>query len=120
MVQRASDVDDQDAFEGSPPNDCKPADTERWNKEWLRYLAKEWPIFLRPHTDFPDTPELPRRAIDLFMLECAPGTPLSLYCDREWIRDRNLMELGTGCGGLGKVIARYARSYLGTDFSTVA
>ena len=30
------------------------------------------------------------------------------------------MELGCGCGNLGKLISRYAAHYLGADYSTLA
>jgi SAM-dependent methyltransferase len=46
--------------------------------------------------------------------------PLLLYCPREAILGRRVMELGCGCGNLGKLLARYAASYLGIDFSTLA
>ncbi len=120
MVAYASDVADDDAYEGTPPLRCRARDIRRWNQEWVRYLGKDWERFLAPHTDYPEKPRLPAEPTGLLDLYLGPHTPLELYCDRDDIEGKALMELGCGCGTVGKLIARYAASYLGVDFSTLA
>jgi SAM-dependent methyltransferase len=106
--------------EESPLLQCSAADVERWNGEWLAYLGREWPYQLTPHTAFTEQPPLPEDPLDLIRLSVGLGWQLALYCDRDALADRRVMELGCGCGNLGKQIARYVRSYLGADFSTMA
>lgn len=97
------------------------ASTQRWNHEWLRYLGREWQQQLRPHTDYPLRPELPEDPAALYELRLADeAPPLSLYCHGSAIEGRCVMEMGCGCGNLGKLLGRYAAHYLGTDYSTLA
>jgi len=120
MVKFADDVPDDDAFEATPPLQAKQRDIQRWNKEWVRYLGKGWDQYLAPHSDYPEKPRLPEDPKGLLGLLLGANSPLSIYCDREWIEGKRMLELGCGCGALGKLIARYAKSYLGVDFSTLA
>lgn len=109
-----------DDFEPSPPLACSAADVARWNEEWLAYLRHEWRWQLTPHTAYPDTPPLPPNALDLLRLSLGAGGPLSVHCDAEALQGRRVMELGCGCGNLGKLLGRYVESYLGCDYSTLA
>lgn len=93
---------------------------ERWNREWLNYLEKEWYTQLRPHSAYPETPPLPEDPLDLLDLNLGSGPPLGLYCRREDLKGRAVLEMGCGCGNLGKLLGRYVRSYYGTDFSPLA
>ena len=120
MVKFADDVPDDDAFEETPPFQAKQRDIQRWNKEWGRYLVKGWERYLAHHSEYPETPKLPDDPKGLIGLLLGPHSPLEIYCDREWIEGQRMMELGCGCGTLGKLLARYAKSYLGVDFSTLA
>ncbi len=99
---------------------CTEQDIERWNHEWLEYLREQWVWQLDPYTHYAEKPPLPDDPMDLLTLSVGPGSQLSLYCDREALEGRRVMELGCGCANLGKMIARYVHSYLGTDYSTMA
>jgi hypothetical protein len=111
---------EDDIHEVSPPLECTPSEIERWNNEWLEYLRREWNKQLTPSTEVVDKPALPDDPMGLLDLSLYPGWKLGLYCDRDALEDRAVMEMGCGCGNLGKQIARYTRSYLGTDYSTLA
>lgn len=111
---------DGDELEASPPMECTEREVQRWNDEWLAYLRMEWPVQLSPYTDYPDTPPLPDPARALLNFQVRQGRPLSLYCDRDALEGRRVMEMGCGCGNLGKLLGRYVESYLGTDYSTLA
>jgi SAM-dependent methyltransferase len=104
----------------SPPGECTGEEIERWNAEWIEYLKQEWEVQLAPHTDYPRTPPLPGSPLAMLGLEIREGWPLSLYADRDALEGRRVMEMGCGCGNLGKLLGRYVESYLGTDYSTLA
>jgi SAM-dependent methyltransferase len=118
MVRYAEDVPDDDVYEQAPPFRVRQRDIRRWNHEWARYLKNGWERFLSHHTDYP-TPTLPADPVALTPLQFA-DLPLELYCDRDAIAGKRVMELGCGCGTVGKLIGRYCGSYLGTDISTLA
>lgn len=109
-----------DELEASPPLECTQQEVQRWNDEWLAYLRSEWEAQLTPYTDYPDQPPLPDSAMDLLKLRLGHGWPIALYCDRDALEGKRVMEMGCGCGNLGKLLARYVDSYLGTDYSTLA
>lgn len=111
-------VEDEDAY--TPEAGVTDADVERWNQEWIDYLGREWPIQLKPHTELPLKPPLPDNPLDLIRLSTGKNYELALYCDREWLEGKAVMELGCGCGNMGKQLGRYVRSYTGVDFSTMA
>ncbi len=104
----------------SPPEACTGREIDRWNAEWIEYLKREWELQLTPHTDYPDRPPLPASPVALLKLHLGHGWPLALYADREALEGRRVMEMGCGCGNLGKLLGRYVESYLGTDYSTLA
>ncbi len=113
-----------DELEASPPLQCTEQEVQRWNDEWLAYLKTEWPWQLAPYTDYVATPPLPDSPRDLLQLAFSYGgdwdIPLNLYCDREALEGKRVMEVGCGCGNMGKLLGRYVESYLGTDYSTLA
>jgi SAM-dependent methyltransferase len=113
-------VEEHDVHAVNPLLECTPEDVERWNAEWLAYLSREWPRQLTPHTELPDTPPLPEDPLDLIPLSLGPGWNLAIYCDRDALTGQRVMELGCGCGNLGKQLGRYVESYLGVDYSTMA
>jgi len=115
-----SAVAEGDAHDVSPLLECDPADVERWNNEWLAYLGREWALQLAPHTDIPNKPPLPCDPLELIPFSLGPGWSMALYCDAASLQNRRVMELGCGCGNLGKQLGRYVSSYLGVDFSTMA
>lgn len=111
---------ENDELEASPPLECTEGEVQRWNDEWLAYLRDEWEVQLAHYTEYPEKPPLPGSARALIDFEIRPGWPISLYCDPDALAGRRVMEMGCGCGNLGKMIARYAGFYLGTDYSTLA
>jgi SAM-dependent methyltransferase len=104
----------------SSPEACGEREIERWNAEWIEYLKREWELQLTPHTDYPDRPPLPDSPAALLHLRLGHGWPLALYADRDALEGRRVMEMGCGCGNLGKLLGRYVESYFGTDYSTLA
>src|SRR4051794_19243410 len=98
---------------------CTKEDTDRWNREWLAYLQNEWSWQLAPYTEYRERPPLPENPMDLLTLAVGSGH-LAIYCDRDALEGKRVMELGCGCGNLGKILARYVQSYLGADYSTMA
>lgn len=113
-------VPEEDRYEAAPSDSADANDVERWNTEWLAYLSREWKSQLTPHADLPLTPPLPEDPLDLLNLRLREDLTLRLYCDREALENKRTMELGCGCGHLGKQLGRYVESYLGVDFSTMA
>jgi SAM-dependent methyltransferase len=111
---------ESDELAASPPFECSEREVQRWNDEWLAYLRTEWEAQLTPYTAYPDKPPLPDSALALLDHQIRKGWPLALYCDRDDLEGRRVMEMGCGCGNLGKLIARYVDRYLGTDYSTLA
>jgi 2-polyprenyl-3-methyl-5-hydroxy-6-metoxy-1,4-benzoquinol methylase len=101
------------------------AEIEKWDREWLSYLLAEYQCQLASFREYPVTPPLPENPVDMINvaiinLSLGWGPPLSIYCHREAIMGKALMELGCGAGALGKCIARYCDSYLGVDCSRIA
>lgn len=113
-----------DELEASPPLQCTEREVQRWNDEWLAYLKTEWPWQFAPYTDYAAMPPLPDSPLALLQLPFDFGgawpIPLNLYCDREALEGKRVMEVGCGCGNMGKLLGHYAESYLGTDYSTLA
>jgi hypothetical protein len=95
------------------------AEVERWDREWLSYLLREYPQQLSPYTAYqrPELPEDPLRMMDVSMGNWAT---LLVYAPASAVLDKQVMEFGCGCGNLGKLIASYARTYLGVDCSRLA
>ena len=113
-------LDPQDELEASPPLECTAREIERWNAEWIEYLKQEWEFQLTPYTAYPDKPPLPASPLELHHLRLGHGWPIALYADRDALEGRRVMEMGCGCGNLGKLLGRYVDAYLGTDYSTLA
>lgn len=113
-------IESHDTHEVAPLLECTPQDVERWNAEWLDYLSREWRQQLTPYTALPDKPPLPEDPLKMIYLSLGLGWNLAVYCDRDALEGQRVMELGCGCGNLGKQLGRYVRSYLGVDYSTMA
>jgi hypothetical protein len=103
-----------------PPPIYSEAEIERWDREWLSYLGREYPQQLLPYTAFPKRPELPENPLDMIDVSMDGWATLLLYAPGSAIRDKHVMEFGCGCGNLGKLVACYARSYVGVDCSRLA
>jgi SAM-dependent methyltransferase len=96
------------------------AEVERWDREWLNYLLREYPYQLKPHTAYPNRPELPDDPLEMINVSLDAWATLLVYVPGPAIQDKSVMEFGCGCGNLGKLIARYTRTYLGVDCSKLA
>jgi SAM-dependent methyltransferase len=96
------------------------AEVERWNREWLSYLLEQYPQQLSPYTAYPERPELPENPLQMIDVSMDGWATLLVYAQGSAIRDKQVMEFGCGCGNLGKLIACYARTYLGVDCSPLA
>ena len=83
-----------DELEVVPPLQCTEREVQRWNEEWLVYLRTEWEYQLAPYTAYPDKPPLPDSALGMLELYLGFGWPLALYCDREALEGRRVLELG--------------------------
>jgi SAM-dependent methyltransferase len=112
--------DASDELPVSPPLEHTGREVERWNAEWIEYLKREWELQLEPYTAYPGKPPLPDSPLALLHLSLGHGWPLALYADRDALEGKRVMEMGCGCGNLGKLLGRYVESYLGTDYSTLA
>jgi len=115
-----AEIEGEDALQPQPVGKCGKAEIDRWNTEWLRYLGREWETQLTPGAHFRETPELPESPIEMIDVRFARNHTLRLYCDREALVGKRVMEIGCGCGNMGKLLARYVESYLGVDYSTLA
>lgn len=96
------------------------AEMERWDREWLSYLSREYPYQLAPYTAYPNRPELPEDPLQMIDVSMDGWATLLVYAPGSAIRDKQVMEFGCGRGNLGKLIACYARTYLGVDCSPLA
>jgi SAM-dependent methyltransferase len=114
------ELPESDELEASPPLECTEREIERWNAEWFEYLKVEWPYQLARYTEYPNTPPLPDSPLEVLKLTFGYAWDLNLYCDKEALAGKRVMEMGCGCGNMGKLLGRYVGSYLGTDYSTLA
>jgi SAM-dependent methyltransferase len=119
-IQYLKEIPDDDAFDATGPFQSAERDIKRWNQEWLRYLGKGWPRYLAHHSDYPETPKLSDDPAGQIKLSLGAHSPLEVYCDRDALTGKRVLELGCGVGLLGKLLARYCDHYLGTDFSPLA
>lgn len=114
------ELPESDELEASPPLECTEREIERWNAEWFEYLKVEWPYQFARYTEYPNTPPLPDSPLEVLKLTFGYAWDLNLYCDKEALAGKRVMEMGCGCGNMGKLLGRYVDSYLGTDYSTLA
>src|ERR1051326_2170975 len=96
------------------------AEVERWDREWLNYIYHGYRRHFTPYTAYPDRPELTENPLETIYVCVGLETKLHVYAPGSAIRDQAIMEFGCGCGLLGRLIAHYARSYLGIDCSRIA
>jgi len=103
--------------------DTDPVITERWDREWLHYLATEDPaqhlrsaVDMRPATSLDD-----RRAAAVFDTKLVAGfSPLNIWVDGAQLVNKRVLEIGCGCGFLGKQLGHVAAAYVGLDHSQLA
>ena len=105
-----------------------PEIAQRWDHEWLNYLATE---NMYPHL-------VPATGLTLIgSLEGASAaatfntvlaadqrygalSPLKIWCPGDQIAGRKVLEIGCGCGFLGKQLGLVCELYLGLDYSELA
>ncbi|WP_338101466.1 class I SAM-dependent methyltransferase [Ramlibacter rhizophilus] len=106
-----------------------PSDVARWDREWMQYFATEDPS---PHLI--ESRKLSLVCSDLARLSQAEvyGTVLTGRSDgaamtplRIWVKGADLvgkrvLEIGCGCGWLGKQLGLVCESYTGIDYSQFA
>lgn len=104
-----------------------PAQTERWDKEWLQYLCTENPAaHLRSYEELGGSAIDRQRFAGLdrdAMLDFAPLPAVGgwfVWATGKDLLDRDVLEFGCGCGFFGKQVGRVARSYTGVDVSALA
>jgi SAM-dependent methyltransferase len=110
----------RDEFDFIPTS---PASTERWDREWLQYLATENPAphlldarRLRPRTDIGKLgPE------EVYDTSLVPGLPPArIWIAGQHIVGKRVLEIGCGTGVLGKQLGLLTARYLGVDHSRFA
>jgi SAM-dependent methyltransferase len=104
----------------------------RWDKEWMLYFATEpagahvLPYeHYRLNTNAAELVQLSSEAV--FNLTLATNdtnqqwnVPLHVWAPGQDLVNRSILEIGCGCGFLGKQIGLVAKSYLGFDYSRIA
>jgi len=102
--------------------------SRRWDMEWINYFRTE---STQTHFSLPDDfapPDKmliknmsPREVFDL-KFEKYKGAPggLCIWVSGSDIVDKNIFEMGCGCGYLGKQIGLICKEYLGIDHSRLA
>ncbi len=98
-------------------------EVDRWNREWLtNYMIREFREQLTSHTAFPHRPALPEDPLQVLEFDLGSGWPsrLRLFCHGSALEGKSVLEMGCGCGNLGKLLGRYVDSYVGVDCSEVA
>lgn len=102
--------------------------SQRWDREWMHYFAtEEKSAFLRPYTKMSLNTEFrgqPASAVfDLVGFDEAGASgsaPMRIWVDGDRLVGKRVLEIGCGCGWLGKRIGMIGGTYLGLDYSEVA
>ena len=102
--------------------------TERWDAEWLNYLGTEsmYP-HLVPASGLRLVGKLegasPAQTYETVLTadeRYGPLGPLCIWCAGDNVLGRNVLEIGCGCGFLGKQLGLVCEHYLGLDYSELA
>jgi SAM-dependent methyltransferase len=104
------------------------AEVDRWDKEWMVYFATEdRAAHLRHYEHLTLIEDLKGKSAeevfgaDPFVEARANGSAwLRIWIEAEAVLGRDVLEIGCGCGWLGKRLGLLAHSYLGLDFSEFA
>lgn len=102
--------------------------SERWDREWMHYFATEArSTYLIPHWKMrpnDDLRGLPASTVfdtvgfDENGKSC--GVPLRIWAAGDDLVGKRVLEIGCGCGWLGKRIGLLGGNYLGLDYSELA
>ncbi|KUL94061.1 hypothetical protein DK26_20330 [Bosea sp. WAO] len=102
--------------------------SERWDREWMHYFATEArSTYLVPHWKMRQTSDLrglsAPEIFDAVAFEengSPNGVPLRIWAAGDDLVGRSVLEIGCGCGWLGKRIGMMGGDYLGLDYSELA
>lgn len=104
------------------------AEIDRWDKEWMHYFSTEDRFaHLRRYDRLVVNDDLQGKPAEQVFHsnlviedgDAAPGA-LRIWIEGEAILGRDVLEIGCGCGWLGKRLGLVAHSYLGLDYSEFA
>lgn len=102
--------------------------TEKWDKEWMRYLnsAKDYSFYFY-NMDTPNYALLHGKktiagfsADEMYHTKLTALIPPHVYVPGDTVVDRKVLEIGCGPGLLGRMATRFVRSYVGIDTSKFA
>lgn len=101
---------------------------ERWDREWLTYLATEsmYPHLVSYHelVRVNELEGLDAPTLFSTVFTRNPKSPydsaLAIWCPAEYLLGRSVVEIGCGCGFLGKQLGLVVERYLGLDYSELA
>lgn len=108
--------------------DVTQAEVDRWDREWMHYFATEdrYP-HLAEHSELELSGSLrgkpPAAIFETSLTHYRDGralTPLRVWIAGDALEGRKVVEIGCGCGWLGKQVGLIAESYLGIDYSELA
>ena len=113
------------------PSDTR-ADTDRWNREWMHYFTFEgqsttYACFLS-HEKLSVAEDLrgmsPAQVFAAGLVEEVGqqkiGPPLRVWIEGDAIVGKRIVEIGCGCGWLGKRLGLVSEFYFGLDYSDLA
>ncbi len=108
--------------------DKAAAETQRWDKEWMRYLSlgkDYWFYFYDMSSDNyalrAGKPAIAKfTAEELFTTKLVKDMRGGVWATGADVVDKNLLEIGCGPGVFGRLSGRFATSYVGVDVSRFA
>lgn len=110
--------------------EVRPVDVDRWDREWMHYFATEDRTAHLVESrklqvvrdDFAVLSE--RQVFDCSLTGFKDGggtmTPLHIWVRGEDLVGRRVLEIGCGCGWLGKQLGLVCEQYVGIDYSQLA
>lgn len=105
-----------------------PADTLRWDKEWMRYfgLGKDYWFYFWDMTSTAYALEVPLEQVakftkqEMFSTKLYRGLSGGVWATGEDLVGKDVLEVGCGPGVFGRLSGRFAKSYTGVDVSQFA
>lgn len=101
---------------------------ERWDREWLTYLSTEsmYPHLVSHHelVRIAELDGLDAKTLFSTVFTHNPKSPydsaLAIWCPADHLIGKSVVEIGCGCGFLGKQLGLVVERYLGLDYSELA
>jgi 2-polyprenyl-3-methyl-5-hydroxy-6-metoxy-1,4-benzoquinol methylase len=108
--------------------EVRPSDVDRWDREWMHYFATEnRHVHLVEHRKLAVIADLAgRSARDVFYTSLTrqrsgePMLPLHVWAEGDDLVGKKVLEIGCGCGWLGKQLGMVSEAYVGIDYSEFA